>query len=73
MVTSLLEPVHMRVLVEQQRADITTWLSRLGSSDQPGEGKVSVRILMGGSDGVRHARWVDCPEEDAIRKRTSAS
>lgn len=56
----------MRVLVEQQRSSIEQWLSNLGISGRPGEGKVSVHVLMGGSEDVRRPKWTDFPEEEAV-------
>lgn len=62
----LLMCLPMRVLVEQQRADIEAWLSKLGIVGSPGDGKVSIHTLMGGSEDVRRPRWTDFPEEDTI-------
>jgi CRISPR-associated endonuclease/helicase Cas3 len=57
----------MRVLVEQTARNAEEWLKKLGqNSERPGEGKVSVHVLMGGEDDVRKAMWADYPEEDAI-------
>jgi CRISPR-associated endonuclease/helicase Cas3 len=56
----------MRVLVEQTERNVREWLSNLGVAGTPGEGKVSVHVLMGGSDNVRKAIWADYPEQDAI-------
>ena len=56
----------MRVLVEQTERSATEWLQNLGVSGAPGEDKVSVHTLMGGSDDVRKATWASYPEEDAI-------
>lgn len=56
----------MRVLVEQTVGNIESWLQALGCLGKPGEGKVSVNILMGGEEDVRKAEWASCPEEDAI-------
>jgi CRISPR-associated endonuclease/helicase Cas3 len=53
----------MRVLVEQTEENIRTWLHNLGILGQPGEGKVSVHILMGGADDTD---WDNYPEEDMI-------
>ncbi len=56
----------MRVLVEQTQRNICDWLQRLSLSGQPGDGKVSVHLLMGGSEDVREAAWAEHPEEDMI-------
>lgn len=56
----------MRVLVEQQRSSIERWLTDLGIFGRPGEGKVSVHLLMGGSEDVRRPKWTDFPEEEAV-------
>lgn len=57
----------MRVLVEQTQKNVVDWLKNLGHyAAEPGWGKVSVHILMGGSDDVRKASWVEYPEEDMI-------
>jgi CRISPR-associated endonuclease/helicase Cas3 len=56
----------MRVLVEQTVAEIHGWLESLGLRGNAGDGKVSVHVLMGGSEDVRHPEWAGHPEEDAI-------
>lgn len=56
----------MRVLVEQTERNACLWLDNLGAKSVPGESKVSVHLLMGGSEDVRKATWADYPEEDAI-------
>ena len=56
----------MRVLVEQTHQNVDQWLSKLKIAGTPGEGKVSVHLLMGGSEDVRKASWADHPEEDMI-------
>ncbi|WP_422126435.1 type I-G CRISPR-associated helicase/endonuclease Cas3g [Thioalkalivibrio sulfidiphilus] len=56
----------MRVLVEQTCRNIEHWLQRLNLHGLPGEGKVSVHLLMGGEDDVRAATWAEHPEEDMI-------
>ena len=56
----------MRVLVEQTERSACQWLDNLGISGTPGEGKVSVHLLMGGSEDAKKATWADYPEEDAI-------
>lgn len=54
----------MRVLVEQTHREIGRWLSNLGEVGQPGEGRVSVHLLMGGADDLK--TWAEHPEEDMI-------
>jgi CRISPR-associated endonuclease/helicase Cas3 len=56
----------MRVLIDQTERNVRDWLQNLGIAGKPGEGMVSVHVLMGGSDNVRQATWADYPEEDAI-------
>jgi CRISPR-associated endonuclease/helicase Cas3 len=56
----------MRVLVEQTVTNIESWLAALGLHGNPGEGKVSINVLMGGEEDVRKAEWVSYPEEDSI-------
>ncbi|WP_018232244.1 CRISPR-associated helicase/endonuclease Cas3 [Thioalkalivibrio thiocyanodenitrificans] len=56
----------MRVLVEQTVANIEGWLKALDLSGRPGEGKVSVNVLMGGEEDIRKAEWTSYPEDDAI-------
>jgi CRISPR-associated endonuclease/helicase Cas3 len=56
----------MRVLVEQTRQACEGWLRKLGLYGKPGEGKISVTVLMGGSDDVRRGAWDEYPEEDQI-------
>jgi len=56
----------MRVLVEQTVANIEGWLKALGLEGKPGEGKVSVNVLMGGEADIRSPEWASYPEEDAI-------
>ena len=54
----------MRVLVEQTASAIGGWLDGLGISGQPGEGKVSLHMIMGGEPDLR--TWSEYPEEDMI-------
>lgn len=54
----------MRVLVEQTRDNIQTWLDNLGIRGNPGIGKVSVHVLMGGEEDLK--TWAQYPEEDMI-------
>ena len=56
----------MRVLVEQTERNVRRWLENLAFAGIPGENKVSVHLLMGGSEDVKKATWADYPEEDAI-------
>ncbi len=56
----------MRVLVEQTVANIEGWLKALDLHGKPGEGKVSVTVLMGGEEDIRKAEWASYPEEDSI-------
>ncbi|MEW5707614.1 type I-G CRISPR-associated helicase/endonuclease Cas3g [Pelomicrobium sp. G1] len=56
----------MRVLVEQTHQNVQGWLENLGILGEPGEGKVSVHLLMGGSEDVAQATWAEYPEEDMV-------
>lgn len=56
----------MRVLVEQTERNVRTWLERLAINGEPGEGRVSVHLVMGGSADVRAATWAEYPDEDMI-------
>lgn len=56
----------MRVLVEQTERNARLWLKNLAAAGRPGENKVSVNLLMGGSEDVKKATWADYPEEDTI-------
>ncbi|MFZ5557559.1 MAG: type I-G CRISPR-associated helicase/endonuclease Cas3g [Pseudomonadota bacterium] len=56
----------MRVLVEQTERNARRWLENLAVAGMPGENKVSVHLLMGGSEDAKKATWADYPEEDAI-------
>ncbi len=56
----------MRVLVEQTCENVHSWLQALNLLGNPGEGGVSVHLLMGGEPDVRAAQWADYPEEEAI-------
>lgn len=53
----------MRVLVEQTEENIRSWLDALGILGASGEHKVSVHVLMGGTDDTG---WANVPEEDMI-------
>ena len=52
----------MRGLVEQTQQ----WLRNLGAFGEPGEGRVSVHALMGGSEDLKKPVWAEHPEEDQI-------
>ncbi len=54
----------MRVLVEQTATCVEGWLRNLGCLGSPGEGRVSVHLLMGGEEDIKG--WVEYPEEDVI-------
>jgi len=56
----------MRVLVEQTTENVRAWLAQLGIEGRPGEGRVSVHVLMGGAEDLREASWAEHPEEDMI-------
>lgn len=56
----------MRVLVEQTQRECVKWLNNLGASGEPGDGRVSVNVLMGGSEDLKKPLWAEHPEEDAI-------
>ncbi len=54
----------MRVLVEQTQREVCHWLQNLDLAGEPGDGKVSVHLLMGGADDLK--TWAEHPEEDMI-------
>src|SRR3546814_8698243 len=54
----------MRVLVEQTKENVESWLSNLGLLGKTGECKVSVHVLMGGEPDLKS--WAEYPEEDMI-------
>ena len=56
----------MRVLVEQTQRECERWLGNLGVKGDPGEGRVSVQVLMGGSEDLKKPVWAEHPEEDQI-------
>jgi CRISPR-associated endonuclease/helicase Cas3 len=56
----------MRVLVEQTADNARAWTESLGIAGNPGDGRVSVHVLMGGSDDVRQPLWAEHPEEDMV-------
>jgi CRISPR-associated endonuclease/helicase Cas3 len=56
----------MRVLVEQTERNVSAWIEALGIGGAPGQGRVSVHLLMGGSEDVEKAAWAEHPEEDTI-------
>jgi CRISPR-associated endonuclease/helicase Cas3 len=62
----------MRVLVEQTESSATSWLRELNLLGASGESdrnvsppKISVNLLMGGSDAGRQAQWAEHPERNA--------
>jgi CRISPR-associated endonuclease/helicase Cas3 len=56
----------MRVLVEQTERECENWLRNLDVLGASGEGKVSVHVLMGGSEDIEQPVWAEHPEEDQI-------
>ena len=56
----------MRVLVEQTQTGIRNWLQQCDMLGEPGEGRVSVHVLMGGETDARRPRWPIHPDENAI-------
>lgn len=56
----------MRVLVEQTESECRKWLLNLQLLGQPGEGKISVHVLMGGSEAVERPVWAENPEDEQI-------
>lgn len=56
----------MRVLVEQTVDAFSSWLANLDLLGKPGEGRVSVSVLMGGEPNLRQANWALYPEEAAV-------
>jgi CRISPR-associated endonuclease/helicase Cas3 len=54
----------MRVLVEQTERNIRQWLDNLDVLGNAGEGKVSVHVLIGGTEDMK--TWAEYPEEDVI-------
>jgi len=57
----------MRVLVEQTHRECERWLRQLEVfAEQPGQGGVSVHVLMGGADALRTPVWAEHPEESQI-------
>src|SRR5260370_10334137 len=56
----------MRGLVEQTQNECEKWMRNLGLLGQPGEGKISVHVLMGGSEDLRRPVWAEKPEEEQI-------
>ena len=59
----------MRVLVEQTQRECERWLGNLGVKGDPGEGRVSVQVLMGGSEDLKKPVWAEHPEEDGSAER----
>jgi len=56
----------MRVLAEQTEQSIRRWLENLDLLGEPGQGRVSVHLSMGGEADIRKPRWTEHPEEDAV-------
>ena len=56
----------MRVLVEQTQRECKRWLRKLGANGDAGQGRVSVQVLMGGSEDLKEPVWAEHPEEDHI-------
>ncbi len=56
----------MRVLVEQTFENVRSWLRALDLLGSPGDGGVSVHLLMGGGSDLCAAHWAEYPEEDAV-------
>lgn len=56
----------MRVLVEQTREICEGWLDNLGIRGQPGDGRISVNVLMAGSEDLKKPLWAENPEEEQI-------
>lgn len=56
----------MRVLVEQTQRECERWLRNLGVNGVAGQGRVSVHVLMGGSENLKKPVWAEHPEEDQI-------
>lgn len=56
----------MRTLVEQTYENVRTWLMKKELLGEPGEGKISVHVLMGGSEDVCKPVWASYPEEEMV-------
>jgi CRISPR-associated endonuclease/helicase Cas3 len=56
----------MRVLGEQTHRNIREWLAALDLLGEPGDGKISTHLLMGGEPSLRTATWASYPEEESI-------
>ncbi|WP_040453176.1 type I-G CRISPR-associated helicase/endonuclease Cas3g [Hydrocarboniphaga effusa] len=56
----------MRVLIEQTEAECRQWLRNLHCEGEPGDGRVSVHVLMGGSEDLAKPLWSEHPEQDQI-------
>jgi CRISPR-associated endonuclease/helicase Cas3 len=56
----------MRTLAEQASANIALWLREAQWLAEPGEGGVSVHLLMGGAEDVTRPRWTLYPEEPQV-------
>lgn len=53
----------MRTLAEQANTSIEQWLQATGLLAEPGNGGVSVHLLMGGAEDVSRPRWTLFPED----------
>ncbi len=56
----------MRVLVEQTQRTCESWLGNLGALGEPGQDRVSVNVLMGGSEDLERPVWAEHPEQEQI-------
>ena len=56
----------MRTLVEQTYENVRAWLKKIHLWGQAGEGKISVHVLMGGSEDVGKPVWASYPEEEMV-------
>ena len=56
----------MRVLIEQTEAECRQWLRNLQCEGEPGDGRVCVHVLMGGSEDLAKPLWSEHPEQDQI-------
>lgn len=56
----------MRVLVEQTKESCETWLRNLSVALGQSDERMSVSVLMGGSNDVRKPTWAEFPECDQI-------
>ena len=56
----------MRVLVEQTQRECERWLKNIHALGDAGERRISVHVLMGGSEDLRRPAWPEHPEEEQI-------